>query len=193
MPSPRPAYPHQPLENRSASTEKGSDATGVTVPSIFISQCKSPSNLHEEAEEETETEKKSVAGFDSSESYSQDSDNPLTSHFKMIFRGLTRTRSQDSLALTKNASDEDQPHSGCMSHCSQNGGLHEWPHFSMKSHKKEKICSKGGALKPKGKDQGTVTRGEDSQVQKSPANREQLETTKAMFDLLKEISGWFTV
>ncbi|XP_053179618.1 uncharacterized protein si:rp71-46j2.7 [Scomber japonicus] len=189
VPSPRPAYPHQPFENPSASTEKGSDATGVTVPSILISQCKSHSNLHEEAEEETETEKKSVAGFDSSESCSQDSDNPLTSHFKMIFRGLTRSRSQESLALTKNASDEDQPHSGFTSHCSQNGGLHEWPHFNMKSHKKEKICSKGGSLKPKGKDQGTVTRGEDSQVQKSPANREQLETTKAMFDLLKEISG----
>ncbi|CAK6964629.1 uncharacterized protein si:rp71-46j2.7 [Scomber scombrus] len=193
VPSPRPAYPPQPLENPSASTEKGSDATGVTVPTILISQCKSHSDLHEEAEEETETEKKSVAGLDSSESCSQDSDNPLTSHFKMIFRGLTRSRSQESLVLTRNANDEDHPLSGCTPHCSQNGGLHgegaespSWLHFSTKSHKKEKICSKGGSLKPKGKDQGTVTRGEDSQFQN---NREQLETTKAIFDLLKEISG----
>lgn len=199
VPSPRPASHPQPLKNPSASAGKGNDATGVTLPKILISDCRSHSDLQEEAGEETETEKKSqsVAAPDSSESCSQDSDNPLTSHFKMIFRGLTRSRSQESLISTRNASDDDPLLSDCMPHYSQNGGLHgegaegpSWLHFSAKSHKKEKMSLKSGSLKSKGKDQGTLTRGEDSQFHKSQVNWEQLETTKAIFDLLKEISGW---
>lgn len=51
----------------------------------------------------------------------------------------------------------------------------------------------GGANKTKGKEQGTQPRGEDSQSQRSQVNWEQLEATKAIFDLLKEISGLFTL
>ncbi|KAM7389909.1 hypothetical protein PAMP_023853 [Pampus punctatissimus] len=204
MSSPRPESTFQPLENPSASTQTGSDVTGVTVPTIVVSQCESDSELPEEAEVETGTEKEpqsAVSSDSSSESCSQDktedSDNPLTSHFKMIFKGLTRSRSQESLVSTKNASDEDQSLSETP-HCSQNGSLQgdsaeglSWLNFSAKSNKKEKIYFKmsGGSNKAKVKDQGTVPKGEDSKGQKSQGNWEQLEATKAIFDLLKEISG----
>ncbi|XP_078116546.1 uncharacterized protein LOC144524277 isoform X2 [Sander vitreus] len=66
-----------------------------------------------------------------------------------------------------------------------------WLHSSVRSNKKENICFKmsSGVNKAKGKDQGTSPRGENSQCQKSQVGREQLEATKAIFDLLKEISG----
>uniref|UniRef100_A0A3B4V3Q2 Si:rp71-46j2.7 n=1 Tax=Seriola dumerili TaxID=41447 RepID=A0A3B4V3Q2_SERDU len=65
------------------------------------------------------------------------------------------------------------------------------PGQEEEENKKEKICFKmsGGANKSKGKEQGTLPRGEDSQGQKSQVNWEQLEATKAIFDLLKEISN----
>ncbi|KAK5924924.1 hypothetical protein CgunFtcFv8_017497 [Champsocephalus gunnari] len=47
----------------------------------------------------------------------------------------------------------------------------------------------GAAHKAKVKDQVSSPRGEDLQGQKSQVNLEQLEATKAIFDLLKEISG----
>ncbi|KAM7417465.1 hypothetical protein PAMA_017217 [Pampus argenteus] len=202
MSSPRPESPLQPLENPSASTQAGSDVTGVTVPTIVISQCESDSELPKEAEvETTEKEPQSASSDSSSESCSQDttedSENPLTSHFKMIFKGLTRSKSQESLASTKNASDEDQSLSETP-HCSQNGSLQgdcvdglSWLNFSARSNKKEKIYFKmsGGSNKAKLKDQGTSPKGEDSQGQRSQCNWEQLEATKAIFDLLKEISG----
>ncbi|XP_042275684.1 uncharacterized protein si:rp71-46j2.7 [Thunnus maccoyii] len=198
-PSPRPESLPHPREYPSAS-----DVPGVTVPNIVVSRWKSHLELPEEADAETE---KAVSSDSSSESCSQDktedSDNPFTSHIKMIIRGLTRSRSQESLVLTKHASDEDLPLSDCTPHCSQHEDMHvdgaegpSWRHFSARSNKKEKIGFRmsGGSNKSKGKDHGTVPKGEDAHCQKSQVNREHvnrehLEATKAIFDLLKEISG----
>ncbi|XP_030252247.1 uncharacterized protein LOC115568798 [Sparus aurata] len=182
-----------PLENPGASTKMGINVPDAAIPSIVISECDPPSEPPEGAETEKEP-----ANENCSQDKTEDSDNPLTSHFKMIFKGLTRSRSQDSLASTKTNGDEDQPDLDSTPHCSQNGGLHgdsvdgpSWLHFSTRSNKKEKICFKMsvGAHKAKGKDQGTLTRGEDAQGQKSQVNWEQLEGAKAIFDLLKEICG----
>lgn len=186
-----------PLENPGASTKMGINVPDAAIPSIVISECDPPSEPPEGAETEKEPE---PANENCSQDKTEDSDNPLTSHFKMIFKGLTRSRSQDSLASTKTNGDEDQPDLDSTPHCSQNGGLHgdsvdgpSWLHFSTRSNKKEKICFKMsvGAHKAKGKDQGTLTRGEDAQGQKSQVNWEQLEGAKAIFDLLKEICGLF--
>ncbi|XP_034400121.1 uncharacterized protein si:rp71-46j2.7 [Cyclopterus lumpus] len=174
-----------PLENPDAFTEEGSDVHGASIPTIVISQHGSPSEPPEEAETPSAVNSDSSNG-NCSQDKTEDSDNPLTSHIKMIFKGLTRSRSQESLVSTKNASDEDPPDSD--SHNSQNGNLQESTeglallNFS--------VCFKmSGGHKTKGKDQGTSSRGEDSQCQKSQVNWEQLEATKAIFDLLKEISG----
>ncbi|XP_059202583.1 uncharacterized protein si:rp71-46j2.7 [Centropristis striata] len=189
-----------PSENPGAFTEKGSDVPGASIPTIVISQYDAPS---EEAGAETEKEPQSAVNSDSSnencsQDKTEDSDNPLTSHFKMIFKGLTRSRSQESLVSTKSTGDEDLPESGSTPHCSQNGVLHgestegpSWLHFSARSHKKDRTCFKmsGGVSRAKVKDQGTSPRGDDSQCQKSQVNWEQMEATKALFDLLKEISG----
>ncbi|KAK5896902.1 hypothetical protein CesoFtcFv8_010016 [Champsocephalus esox] len=115
-----------------------------------------------------------------------------------MFKGLSRSRSQESLYSTKNSSDTDPPDSFSLPHCSQNGGMQgdspdgpSWLLFSAKSHKREKSCFRmaGAAHKAKVKDQVSSPRGEDLQGQKSQVNLEQLEATKAIFDLLKEISG----
>nr|XP_033487111.1 uncharacterized protein si:rp71-46j2.7 [Epinephelus lanceolatus] len=190
-----------PLENPGASTERGSYAPGATIPAIVISQYDPPSDPPQEAETEKELQS-AVHSESSNENCSQDktedSDNPLTSHFKMIFKGLTRSRSQESLASKKHNSEDDPPESDCTPHCSQNGGLHtesgegpSWLHFSPRSIRKEKISFKmsGGAHKAKLKDQSTSPRGEDSHCQRIQVNWEQNEATKAIFDLLKEISG----
>ncbi|XP_070770031.1 uncharacterized protein [Enoplosus armatus] len=191
MPSLQPESTALPLENPGASTEKGNDVPGATVPTIVISQYDSPSEPPEEAETAKEAQ---PANENCSQDKMEDSENPLTSHFKMIFKGLTRSRSQESLVSTKSTGDEDPS----TPHYSQNEGLQGesaeaplWHNFSVRSNKKEKICFKmsGGGNKTKGKDQGTLTRGEEPQCQKSQVNWEQLEATKAIFDLLKEISG----
>lgn len=184
-----------PSENPSASSEKSHDAPAATIPTIIISQFDSPSEPLEEAK--TEKKPHSV-NENSSQEKTEDSDNPITSHLKMIFKGLTRSRSQESLVSTKSTGDDDPPDPDLTPLCRQNGVLHgessegpSWLHFNSRSNKKEKICLKmsGGASKAKGKDQGTLPRGEDSQCQRSQVNWEQLEATKAIFDLLKEISG----
>ncbi|XP_044061829.1 uncharacterized protein si:rp71-46j2.7 isoform X2 [Siniperca chuatsi] len=198
-PSLHPESTTQPLESPGASTEKG-NVPGATIPTIVISQYHSPSDPPEEAEKEKELQ---PANENCSQDKTEDSDNPLTSHFKMIFKGLTRSRSQESLVSTKtsgdsDAPDSDAPDSDSTPHCSQNRGLQgesaeslPWLHFSARSNKKEKICFKmsGGVNKAKGKDQDTLPKGEDSHCQKSQVNREQPEAIKAILDLLKEISG----
>ncbi|KAM9356683.1 uncharacterized protein ABDE67_004264 [Symphorus nematophorus] len=193
-PSLHPVSSALPLENPGASNGNG-NVPGATIPTIVISQCDPPSEPPEEPETEKEPQS---ANENCSQDKTEDSDNPLTSHFKMIFKGLTRSKSQESLVSTKSTGDEDLPDPDSTPHCSQNGGVQgesaegpSWLHFSARSHKKEKICFKmsGGANKAKGKDQGTLPRGEDSQCQKSQVNWEQLEATKAIFDMLKEISG----
>ncbi|XP_033992526.1 uncharacterized protein si:rp71-46j2.7 isoform X2 [Trematomus bernacchii] len=190
-----------PSETAAASTEKGSDVPDASIPTIVISEYDSPSEPPEE--EETDIEPRSASNCDSSNKNStqdktEECDNPLTSHFKLMFKGLSRSRSQESLNSTKNGSDTDPPDSISTPHCSQNGGMQgdspdgpSWLHFSAKSHKREKSCFRmaGAAHKAKVKDQVTSPRGEDLQGQKSQVNLEQLEATKAIFDLLKEISG----
>lgn len=164
----------------------------------MVSHFDPPSEPPEKADTEKEPES---AEENCSQDKKDDHDNPLTSHFKMIFKGLTRSKSQESLASTKNAGDEDPQDSESSPHCSQNGGLQgestegpSWRHFNSRSNKKEKLTSKlsCGANKAKGKDHGALQRGEDSQGQKSHVSWEQQEATKAIFDLLKEISGVFS-
>lgn len=199
MPSPPAESTAASPENHSASTaEKGSDVPSAALPTIVISECESPSEVPEEAETETDPQP-AIHPDSSNESGPQDkTDKP--SHFKMIIKGLTRSRSQESLASTKTSCEEDVPDSPC----NQNGGSPReipespsWLPFSPRLNKKEKMSLKmsGGANKVQGKEtQTTLQRGEDSQcTQKSQVNWEQLEATKAILDLLKEISGWFTV
>lgn len=195
MPTSHPESTALSLENPGASKGKSHDAPAAVIPTIVISHIDSAPELPEEEKPDKEP---LSANENSPQDKAEDSDNPLTSHFKMIFRGLSRSRSQESLVSTKSNGDDDLPDLDSMQRCSQNGGVHgestEGPsrlHFSARSNKKEKICFKlsGGAHKAKGKDQGTLPRGEDSQCQKSQVNWEQLEATKAIFDLLKEISG----
>ncbi|XP_054453699.1 uncharacterized protein si:rp71-46j2.7 [Anoplopoma fimbria] len=195
-PSVRPESTALPLESPGAFTEEGSDVHGASIPAIVISQHDSTSERPEEAETPSAVNSDSSNG-NCSQDKTEDSDNPLTSHLKMIFKGLNRSRSQESLVSTKNTSDEDPPDQDSSPHRKQNGDLQESaespspPHFSVRSYKKDKTCFKmsGGPSKTKVKDQGTPSRGEDSQCQKSQVNWEQLEATKAIFDLLKEISG----
>lgn len=168
-----------PLENLSPSNAKDSHVPAATVPTIIISHCDPPSEKLEEAEAEAELQSTNET---CSQDQAEDSDNPFTSHFKMIFKGLSRSRSQESLVSAKSPCDDDPPDSDSP-HCSQNGCLPGesaegvmWRALAAHPNKKEKITSKltGGASRAKGKDQGKW---------------EQVETTKAIFDLLKEISG----
>lgn len=186
IPSPKSTTP--PSESPGASTENVSDFTASSLPTIIISHFESPE------EPQDEEEKGSQSSVNSSQDKTEDSDNPLTSHFKMLFRGLSRSRSQES--LSKTTSVEDLSKSDSTPHCSHNGSVQTESTDVPSQHppwwnKREKLSFKvsGGVSKTKGKDQGTVPRGEESQGQKSQANWEQLETTKAIFDLLKEISG----
>uniref|UniRef100_A0A3B4ZI80 Uncharacterized LOC103373861 n=1 Tax=Stegastes partitus TaxID=144197 RepID=A0A3B4ZI80_9TELE len=55
--------------------------------------------------------------------------------------------------------------------------------------KKEKMCFKMSGVNKAKRKEGTLPRGEDSQCQRSQVNWEQMEATKAIFDLLKEISN----
>lgn len=170
MSSPHSESPAQSLVDCSAS-----DVTSPTIPSIVISQYNAPLELPEEAE---------IANFrssneNSSQDKTEDSDNPLSSQVKMFFKGLGRHKSHESLASSKTGSDEDLSESGLQ---------------QERSNKKEKTCFKmsGGLSKTKGKEtQATLQGGDDPQALKGQVNREPVEATKAIFDLLKEISGLF--
>ncbi|XP_068182574.1 uncharacterized protein si:rp71-46j2.7 isoform X2 [Antennarius striatus] len=183
--------PLHPESTIGASTGKCDNVPGAIIPTIVISPCDPTPEPPEEEDNETQS-----ANEDSSQDKTEKSDSPLT-QFKMFFSGLSRSGSQDSLASTKNT-DGDLPDSEPTPHCSQNGDLHgesmggsSWLHSSTRSIKKEKISIKhsGGANKVKGKDQGSLPKGDNSQSQKSQVSWEQLEATKAILDLLKEISG----
>ncbi|XP_058506524.1 uncharacterized protein si:rp71-46j2.7 [Solea solea] len=205
--SPQTEVPREipvPLSNPGAFTESGVDAPAAIVPTIVISSCgDSSSQPPAEAEAETQTEY-AVNSHPSSngnctQDKTEDSDNnPLTSHFKMIIKGLSRSKSQESLTSIKSTTDEELPRPDYSPRCSQRRSSHgenaegpSWLHFGMRSNKKEKVCVKmlNGPIKAKGKEQGTSPRAEDVQGQKSQVDWEQLEATKAIFDLLKEISG----
>ncbi|XP_019937841.1 uncharacterized protein [Paralichthys olivaceus] len=177
-----------PSENPGASTPSHTDAPSATLPTIVISDWEPPAEPGEEAEAETQTHSAVNSDPSSNDSGSQgkteDSDNPLTSHFKNIIRGLSRSRSQESLACSPQSS-QDRNSQGDSSEGPS------WLNFSARSTKKDKTCFKmsNGVSKAKGKEQGTLPRGEDSEGQRSQGKWEQLEATKAIFDLLKEISG----
>ncbi|XP_022052367.2 uncharacterized protein si:rp71-46j2.7 isoform X2 [Acanthochromis polyacanthus] len=181
--------PAQSLENHSASSEKDSDVPGVTVPTIVISPCDSSSALRGEAETDS-LPAVSSSNEDCSHDKTEDSDNPVTSHIKMILKGLTRAKSQESLASTKVGTDDDLLESDGGSQQDTVDGI-SWRHFNSRPNKKEKIGFKMSAVnKAKRKEtQGTLQRGEE----RSQANWEQMEATKAIFDLLKEISGKSTL
>lgn len=184
--------PTDPPENPEASSGKSNGVPGATIPMIIVSEYEPVSEGAENSEPEEEPRSAGTCPEDKTE----DSDNPL-SHFKLIFKGLARSRSQESLSSTKTTSEEEPPHSDA---CSQSGAARgenpessTWRHLNARLNKKEKVTFKlvGGASRAKGRDGGTLPRGDESQGQKSQANWEQMEATKAIFDLLKEISGWF--
>ncbi|XP_041846936.1 uncharacterized protein si:rp71-46j2.7 isoform X2 [Melanotaenia boesemani] len=191
-PSPHPESTALSVENHCNSAENGHNIPASPLPTIVISQYNSPPQKPEEAESYPDPQP--AVNLDSSnencsQDKSEDSDNPLTSHFKMIIKGLTRSRSQESLASAKMSGDEEQSDSGSQQEGTEGLSLRS---FSAKSNKKERTGFRmsGGPNKTKGKEtQGTPQRGEDSQCQRGQANWEQLEATKAIFDLLKEISG----
>lgn len=176
----------QSLENHSAS-----DVPSQTLPSIIISQYDSPLELPEETDINPQPSVDSKSSNENgSQEKNEDSDNPLTSHFKTLFKGFGRYRSHESLASTKNGSAEDVPDLGLQREGPEGSS---WLHFSARSNKREKTCFRSGGLyKAKGKEaQATLQRGDNSQALKNQVNREQPEATKAIFDLLKEISGLY--
>lgn len=183
-----------PPENPGTSSGKSNGVPGAAIPTIIVSEYEPVP----EQVEETGPEQEPRSAATCSEDKTEDSDNPLT-HFKMIFKGLSRSRSQES--LSKTTSEEETPQPDVSQRCGQNGAIRgetsegsAWRHFNSRLNKKEKTTFKlpGGATKAKGREGGTLPRGEDSQCQKSQVNWEQMEATKAIFDLLKEISGGFS-
>ncbi|XP_020308474.1 uncharacterized protein LOC109864866 isoform X2 [Oncorhynchus kisutch] len=128
----------------------------------------------------------------------EESENPVTSHLKMINKELSR--SEECLAQTKSDNPEDQTDSVCRPrHFSQNGGSQydladspSWCYLVGKSNKKDKLTFKmsGGIHRSRVKDMGSQSKLEDSQcLKKNQSSWEQMEATKAIFDLLKAISG----
>lgn len=212
-PSPESDAPKEaisPSLNAESAAAPSENPSSSAIPTIVISvHDNAPSEEAERVEPEkeeevqAEEEEETVAGMSAGETLTQDkkedSDNPLTSHFKMIFKGLRRSKSQESLASARTADDEElllQREPDAVPHCSQNGDVMgeggqgpSWHHNTRSSSKSERVAFKrmGGGTKGKGKEPGTLPRAEDPQ--KSAVNWEQLEATKAIFDLLKEISG----
>lgn len=191
VPSPKSKTP--PPDSPSTSSENGSDISGLTVPSVI-----SPCETLEKSDKEDEVKNEPGPAATSDQDKTEDSDNPVTSHFKMLFKGLNRSKSQESLSQTNLSEDEDQAKIDSIPHCSPNGEVQTAEVSTQHSiftrpNKKEKISSKvsaaGGANKAKSKDQATLPRGVDSPGLKGQGNWEQQETTKVLFDLLKEISG----
>ncbi|XP_034037568.1 uncharacterized protein si:rp71-46j2.7 isoform X2 [Thalassophryne amazonica] len=198
-----------PKENRTPSALPKSaavpsekpDLSSSALPTIVISECEPYVAPQEERQSSKEIQDVGRSGS-SPEIYPQDKNedpgNSSTSHFKMIIKGLSRSRSEETLVSSKTSYDEDQLGSGC-SQSSLNGSLRgdcvDGPsrlYSGTRSNKKDKIGFRmlNGPNKAKGKDNITLPRGEDAQ--KSQGNWEQLEATKAIFDLLKEISVYET-
>ncbi|XP_038159922.1 uncharacterized protein si:rp71-46j2.7 [Cyprinodon tularosa] len=186
--------PSSQLESFPLSVEHHCNSTpiqnGSPLPMIVVSQYNSPPTQAGEAEvnQQLSANAGTLLGNCFQEK-PEESDNTLTSHFKMIIKGLTKSRSQESLCSAKASGDEEQ------SDEAQHAGAEELSHLSCcsKSNKKERMGFRmsGGAGKTKGKEtiQGTLQRGEDPRCQRGQIDWEQLESSKAIFDLLKEISG----
>ncbi|XP_007555146.1 uncharacterized protein LOC103140120 isoform X1 [Poecilia formosa] len=174
LPSPHPESTSLSAENHCNSSPL---LNGSPLPKIVVSQYNSPPKQPEEAEANPH------------ENCLQDSDNTLTSHLKLIIKGLSRTRSQESLSSSKASGDEEPPDE--MQRAAAEGPSRLG--CGSKSNKKERTCFRmsGVAGKTKGKETtpGALQRGDDSQGQRGQGSWEQLESTKAIFELLKEISG----
>ncbi|RVE67397.1 hypothetical protein OJAV_G00102570 [Oryzias javanicus] len=175
-------------ENHCNSVQNG--CAGSPLPSIVVSQYDSP-QVPAEAKGDQDPPP-AVDSDDSHDSSSQDkpedSENTFTTHLKTIMKGLTRSRSQESLSSTKSAGNEEA--SDTASH--QEGAETPLSRSSARSHKKERSHFRMAVAGHKSKVKeapNPPVKGDDSQCQKCPTNWEQLEATKAIFDLLKEISG----
>ncbi|KAJ0049949.1 hypothetical protein NL108_005265, partial [Boleophthalmus pectinirostris] len=168
----------------SPSIASARDISSSTIPTIIISPC----DTAEEPPKENEAENELPSATTSAQDRTEDSDNPITSHFKMLFKGLSHSKSQESLSQPKITDDEEQSSQNSEAETAEVSTQHS---IFARSNKKEKISFKvsNGSSKAKTKDQGTLPRGEDYSGQKCQANWEQQETTKVIFDLLKEISG----
>ncbi|XP_028316182.1 uncharacterized protein LOC114471539 [Gouania willdenowi] len=180
-------------EKQSVSTKKENEYPGALPPAI-ISSLELSSALPEEAAAQSHPQ--AIVNADScTQDKTQDSDNALTSHLKLIVQGLSRSKSQESLSSSK-SDDEESSESEC---CQKADFQHEGSNgpswlqsLSTKANKKEKktlrmLCEP--TIAKVKETQGTLQRGDESQCQKSQVNWEQMEATKAIFDLLKEISG----
>lgn len=199
-PSPESEAPKEavsPSVNGDSAAAPSENPSASKIPTIVISQHDAAPS-EEPKTVELEEEAALTAGETLTQDKKEDSDNPLASHFKMIFKGLRRSKSQESLASAKTADDEEpQWEPDAVPHCSQNGSVAgegaegpSWRHFHTRSlSKAERPTFKlsSGMNRGKVKEQGTLARAEDPQ--RSQVNWEQLEATKAIFDLLKEISG----
>ncbi|XP_077388994.1 uncharacterized protein LOC144026282 [Festucalex cinctus] len=209
--------PTEPSKEIVVTAAESSDGVpgGVPLPTIIISSCETPKRDDDDDDDDDDIEEtpklprppfgadSSSVGGDSQEEKAEDPDNPFA-HFKMIIRGLTRSRSQDSLAsASKNHGDEEPPPPEHVPKCGHEGALHgdddasngpSWLHFTART-KKEKTSPRlsCGTAKSKGKEQAPSAsgsaRGDEAQSSRSQGTWEQLEATKAIFDLLKEISG----
>ncbi|KAG7257525.1 hypothetical protein CRUP_023195 [Coryphaenoides rupestris] len=122
------------------------------------------------------------------------SSNPLTSQLKLIMKGLSLSKLQESLVPTREADEEVEVpphsnHSGAPPEDSESPLM--WRLGGGKYGKREKMGLKlsSGFSWPKVKEEGVQTREDNAQGQRGQAPRENLEATKAIFDLLKEISG----
>ncbi|XP_054886480.1 uncharacterized protein si:rp71-46j2.7 [Poeciliopsis prolifica] len=173
LPSPHPESTSLSAENHCNSTPLQNESP---LPQIVFSHYNNPPKQPEEAEPNPH------------ENCLQDSDNTLTSHFKMI-KGHSTTGSQEFLSSSKANADEEPPDE------TQRAAAEGPSHLSCSSklNKKEQTCFRmsGASEKTKGKETmpGALQRGDDSQGQRGQGSSEQLESTKAIFELLKEISG----
>ncbi|XP_055015453.1 uncharacterized protein si:rp71-46j2.7 isoform X2 [Boleophthalmus pectinirostris] len=178
------SHPKSKSPPDSPSIASARDISSSTIPTIIISPC----DTAEEPPKENEAENELPSATTSAQDRTEDSDNPITSHFKMLFKGLSHSKSQESLSQPKITDDEEQSSQNSEAETAEVSTQHS---IFARSNKKEKISFKvsNGSSKAKTKDQGTLPRGEDYSGQKCQANWEQQETTKVIFDLLKEISG----
>ncbi|XP_055368462.1 uncharacterized protein si:rp71-46j2.7 isoform X2 [Betta splendens] len=179
--SPLPPPPALPSENHDASAEKGSDGAGAALPAITVSRCDPPSVFEGEAGKAAKpaVESDSKNSENCPQEKLEDADNSLTINSAMP---KERSLSQESL-VSRSSSNED---------------LLETDHFQKRAAGKEptfKLNAKenkrdkwkfGGANKAKGEGKA---KGEDSPHQKAHGGGEHQEAARAVFDLLKEISG----
>ncbi|KAJ3587436.1 hypothetical protein NHX12_011033 [Muraenolepis orangiensis] len=100
---------------------------------------------------------------------------------KIIMKGLSLARSQESLVAMREAGEDVQNHSDALPEVGE--APLSGRHAGGKHNKREKLGLRrsSGLHRVKGKD--------EDQGQRGQACRENLEATKAIFDLLKEISG----